>query len=88
MAAKRLRVGDLVEITFLDHCEDGDDSLEFTVWGRVENITRTAYKIASWVYHDPIAQARDGNEENENYYIIVKTAVTKKRRLVPKNETS
>ena len=88
MAQKRLRKGDIVEITFLDHAENSDDALEFIVYGRVMDITRYAYKIGQWIYAKELDRASNGNPDNEDYKTIVKTAITKKRRLVPKNETS
>lgn len=88
MAAKRLNKGDIVEITFLDHAENSSDAIEFVVYGKVMNITRHAYILGSWIYTDDVARATDGNTDNENYFTIVKTAILKKRRLVPRNETS
>jgi hypothetical protein len=77
----RLNVGDLVELTFLDHAENSDDAMEFVVYGKLFAITRTAYKVGSWVYADDVSRAKDSNTDNENYFTIVKKAITKKRKL-------
>jgi len=76
-----IQKGDLVQITFLDHCENSNDALEFIIWGRIDRITRTAYIIASWVYNDPVEQAKDTNTDNENYYVIVRKAITNIKKL-------
>lgn len=77
----RVRVGHIVHCTFLDHSENGKDSIEFEVIGRVFEITRTSYKIRSWGYVDDIDRAGDSRQDNENWFCIVKKAVLDIRTL-------
>ena len=77
MKAKPPKPGDVVECVFLDHVEDGTDPIKFTVWGRLEKITRTKLVIASWAYEDGEAR-EDGNEKR---WTIVRSAVCSLHKL-------
>jgi len=72
----RAKKGDLVEIRFHDHCEDGDDAMEFLVWGRVRRVTRSSYIVESWAYANPKDDDGDDEDsENRKIFVIVKKAV-------------
>jgi len=72
---KPIKVGDIVHCIFLDHAENGKDSMLFGVIGRVFEITRTSYKIRCWGYVNDIDRERDSRDDNENWFCIVKKAV-------------
>ena len=76
------RAGELVEVAFLDHVEDGDDAIEFLVWGRVANVTRTSLVIHSWAYADPPQPVH--NPFNVKTFCIVKKAILRWHALAPK----
>ena len=80
-AKKPIKVGQIVHCVFLDHAENGKDSMRFEVIGRVFEITRTAYKIRGWGYVDDIDRERDDRTDNENWFCIVKKAVESIRTL-------
>jgi uncharacterized protein YifN (PemK superfamily) len=65
------KVGDIVECRFDDHVEDAGDVLDFIVWGRVEQVTRTKLVILSWAYADGTSR----NDCNEKRWCIVRKAV-------------
>jgi hypothetical protein len=78
---KRIRVGHIVHCVFLDHAENAKDALRFEVFGRVTEITKSAYHIKAWGYVDEIDKAKDNNTDNENWFCIVKKAVESIRTL-------
>lgn len=61
-----------MECTFLDHCEDGEDPMEFTVWGRIERVGRKHLVIVSWSYSDNESRG----DHNEKKWVIVRSAIT------------
>jgi hypothetical protein len=83
----KVRKGDIVEITFLDHAKGGTH-IEFTTWGRVVSQNKTSIVIGNWLYskdwswtylnnkdkHDPL----DGNL---TFHAILKSAITKVSKL-------
>lgn len=81
MKSIKIKVGDVVEVTFWDHCmhpylgEEAPQGLLFNAYGKVISITENFVTIASWV--NPTGEP-DGNTE---VYDIVRTALTKIRRL-------
>ena len=74
-----LKLGQIAEIRFLDHCEGSDDGepMEFVVWGRVSAVKRTAYEVTCWGYADDKRQGDD----NETRFSIVRKAILSTRRL-------
>lgn len=69
-------INDIVEIRFLDHSEDGEEVLEFVVWGRVHKETENAYIIRSWDYVSRLDEAEHGGQEhNCKTFAIVKKAI-------------
>ena len=76
------KTGDVVHIVFWDHSENFSDAMQFEIFGKIIEITRVAYIIATWRYHDPIQKAADKNsDENENKFAIVKKAIDSIRPL-------
>lgn len=75
MAKNKPSVGDAVRIEFLDHGHNAKDSLLFKVYGEITEITKTAYKVLSWGYVSDVDRASDSNTDNEDWFIIVKSAV-------------
>jgi len=80
-ANKQIKVGDLVECRFWDHAQNSKDALLFEVWGRVTNITKRAYIIHTWKYVNELDKASDSNEDNEDWFAIVKSAIDEIRKL-------
>ena len=78
---QRPSVGDVVHIVFLDHAENSKDALEFEVYGKLFEITKSAYKVRVWGYVNDVDRATDNNTDNENHYAIVKRAVKEMRVL-------
>jgi hypothetical protein len=76
-----IKKGDLVEVRFLDHVEDGEDPIEFLVWGRVRRTSRVAYAVESWAYADPLEDEADHGIENRKVFTIVKSAIKAIRPL-------
>jgi hypothetical protein len=73
-------VGDVVEVEFLDHVEDGGDPYRFFVWGVLAVNGRKHYEILSWAHADPSVATCAHNEKR---WTIVKAAVTKIVKLKP-----
>lgn len=68
--------GDVVEIHFLDHVEDGERALRFIVWGRIDRVYKKSLRIVSWAHEDP--KDTQGSEHGtEKTFTIVKSAITK-----------
>lgn len=77
-----LKVGDLAEIVFLDHVEDGIDPIEFEVIGRVSNITKRAVTVRCWNYRLAV-DAATHNDHNVKSFTIVKKAMSSISILKP-----
>jgi hypothetical protein len=63
------KVGDVVEIVFLDHSE-GPVEQAFCVYGRVSNRTKLVYVVDCWCPEDP---AIDDELNTHRYSILRKT---------------
>jgi len=49
----------------------------FELVGKLVEITRKSYKVYTWLYADPVQRAKDTDpDQNEDFYIIVKSAVS------------
>lgn len=82
MKKPKITTGDIVQIVFYDHCENFHDAMKFEVIGKVTAITKKAYQIHTWMYHDQIQRAQDRNaDDNENCFAIVKSAIESIRKL-------
>ena len=67
-----VKVGDLVAVKFKDHCEQGDEPIEFNLYGRLTKKGTKYITVHCWIYGDD----RPRWDENEKYYTIVRAAVT------------
>ena len=74
------KVGDIVEVEFLDHVEDGAEPISFKVWGMLVVKGKKHFEILSWAYSD---QKEVENPDNEKRWTIVRSAVTKVVILSP-----
>jgi len=72
-----LRRGQLVEVEFLDHCENASTPLRFVVYGRLSSITKEAIAVDSWCY----ANKRTRYDCNVRRTTIVRSAIKRIRRL-------
>jgi len=43
-----MKVGDIVEVRFMDHCEDSRELMPTIVWGKVSTRSRTTLVVCSW----------------------------------------
>lgn len=77
---KPIQSGDIVAVDFLDHMEDGDEPLQFTVYGKVVESTDVFLRIVSWEY---TLDSKDKNPCNEKLWVIVRSAITRTRKLKP-----
>ena len=78
---QRPKKGDLVVVNFYDHAQGSKDALLFEVVGRITNITKKAYIIHTWRYINEVDKASDSNDENEDWFAIVKSAIDSIRIL-------
>lgn len=78
----RVRKGDLLEVRFLDHVEDGDEPMTCTVWGRVMAVGRTHLNIVGWEVDADPATKRD----NQRTWTILRSTITWARRLTYRDE--
>ena len=76
----QIRKGNIVEVHFLDHVEDGDKPLEFIVWGRVDRVRKLSLRIIAWAARD--ASILEGcHAHTEKTFTIVRSAITKIKNL-------
>ena len=73
-----MRKGDIVQIRFLDHAQNVKEALEFVVWGRVCNISKTTIAIQTWAYPDSL----ECSNQTEGY-AIAKKLILESVVLVP-----
>ena len=76
MRKKPIKVGDVIYAVFWDHCENFTDAMQFEAYGKVTKITKKAYIIHTWMYHNPVQRATDNNAStNENCFAIVRSTI-------------
>lgn len=73
----RLRKNQIVQVEFLDHCQNASTPMPFVVYGRLATITPQHLCIDSWAHRDKRHQ-HDGNVER---YTILRSAITKITQL-------
>ena len=69
----KLRRGQTVRITFLDHVEGWHKPLIFQVHGRLSGITRTALVIDGW--HDAPSSRQTFHPANHTRWTIVRSTI-------------
>lgn len=62
-------VGDIVHIKFLDHCQKGDELMEFETFGRILDDHELFYKIGHWMFTCDVQRERCGKENEDSYAI-------------------
>lgn len=77
MSIKR---GDIVEVDFYDHVEDGRRAMRFVVYGRVEEITDRLVTVQSWT-HKRRRSKPDGNEKRYTIMRCACESITKLQRV-------
>lgn len=84
MAHQKVRKGNIVEVHFLDHVEDGDGAMPFVVWGKVDRVTKLSLRIVAWAHEDPSSkEAEECEEGTEKTFTIVRRAITEAKILQP-----
>lgn len=73
-----MKKGDLIEVTFWDHCMNGD-ACECKVWGKLEDANRLRLEITTWELQTKDQKARDHNRE---YFTILRKVIISARVLV------
>lgn len=66
----KLRKGQIIEVVFWDHVEDGNDPFEFMVWGRLMKVTRTYLVVESWAYADAKRRVDDDDSNIKRFTIL------------------
>lgn len=78
---KHIQLGDIVAITFLDHCEDAhrdeeEGPIEFAVFGKIANIGERFFSVDCWCYGK-----EDSRDHNVKSFTIVKSAILEIKTL-------
>lgn len=75
---QRVKIGDIVAISFADHCEDSDGPpLYFSVYGRVSAQAGTWIRVDSWEPMDP----EDDDRTNTKSFTILKKVIIEMHKL-------
>ncbi|MGO9108526.1 MAG: hypothetical protein ACLP9L_04770 [Thermoguttaceae bacterium] len=76
----RLKPGQIVEATFLDHCEGGGIPMPCIVYGQVLSVNKLALTVGSWLCADP-DYGHDPRDPNLKCFTILRSTVTSIRHL-------
>tara|TARA_R110002051_G_scaffold274391_3_gene335108 strand:- start:129 stop:371 length:243 start_codon:yes stop_codon:yes gene_type:complete len=76
-----MRKGQIVAIRFLDHVEDGEGPMEFSLIGRVMAQDKAAVTIVCWDYLNP----EDRDLSNMKTFNILKSCINDVAQLVRKD---
>lgn len=81
--AKWFEVGAPYAVLFLDHVEDGDEPMEFELWGRCVKQGKTSVTIAPWSYRRKKGTAVDFDvdDTNEKPFTLVRSAIQRHKKL-------
>lgn len=77
----RLRRGQIVECSFLDHVSGGGKPIKFTAYGRLVAVNKQSITIAGWDYAQepsemPVDAIRELQDSNIVHWTIVRSAIT------------
>ena len=72
-----MKRGDIVEVCFLDHCQNAKEPLEFVAWGRVVRINKKSIALQTWGHPDNL----ECDTQTEGYCLI-KSCFTKSVRVL------
>lgn len=76
----KLRTGQEVRITFLDHVENGNAPIMFRVRGVIQKVDRTSITVAGWSY----ARARIRFDGNVQRWSILRSTIQQIDVMSPK----
>jgi len=74
MAKQKPKVGDVVEVEFLDHVENSDTPLPCIVYGRVRKLTEATIAIESWTFDEPSGVSHH-DFDNRKVWGLIRDAV-------------
>ena len=72
-----MKLGDVVEIRFLDHVSNQCEPMEFKVWGRLSKIDKQYLVVQSWAHPDTT-----DSDDNTEEFCIVKSTLTSPVRVL------
>lgn len=72
-----VRPGDRVEVDFIDHSQESEGVLDFTVHGVVMKKDKQSIRIGNWVYTDPTEEP----DSNCGWYDLAVGAIKEVRKL-------
>jgi len=78
-----MQLGDVVAITFRDHCQGSDEPVTFIAYGRVSAKNKEFVTVDAWAYAHEYA-ARDQNIER---FCILRSAIKKVEVLKRRENT-
>ena len=73
-----MKKGDLVEVTFWDHCMNGE-VCECKVWGKLEDANRLRLEITTWELQ---SHSEKDREQNREYFTILRKVIISAKVLV------
>jgi len=73
-----MKVGDIIKVTFIDHCEDGDRPMLCTVFGRLTKRAAKYMIIKSW----EVAEGGETDRANNKRWVIIRSCVKSIVRMV------
>ena len=82
--AKRLRRGQVVAVTFLDHVQGGGKPILFTVYGKLVAVHKDSLTVSTWTYAETgtaVKDAYDFKDGNNVQFTLVRSAITRVQHL-------
>ena len=61
-----MKLGDIIQVEFLDHCSNDTEPMLFLAWGRLSKIDKKYIVIQTWAKTD----IKETNPNNECFCII------------------
>jgi hypothetical protein len=80
MYSNEMKPGDIVEISFWDHCMNGEEC-ECKVWGKVETLNRLKVELTTWELQTESEKDRESNRE---FFTILRKVIIGWKVLSPK----
>ena len=65
-----MKLGQVVQIEFLDHCKGATEPMRFYVWGRVGRIDRVSVTILTWACPDSLE-----SDHNTEEFCLVRSCI-------------
>lgn len=79
----KLRRGQVLQVTFLDHVQGHGEPLELVAFGRLLRFDRLSLTILSWTQADPSIE-QDPADGNNVSFTILRSTVKSLKRLTEK----